>query len=87
MPDGSVITKIKEVSAKVEEIIGINKNQFSQIAMIAQGDFRKLLNCETNERSKIFRKIFKTEPYHNIEIKLSSLLMNLNVTVKKKKRH
>lgn len=37
MPDGSVITKIKDVSAKVEEIIGINKNQFSQIAMIAQG--------------------------------------------------
>lgn len=77
MPDGSVITKIKEVSAKVEEIIGINKNQFSQIAMIAQGDFRKLLNCETNERSKIFRKIFKTEPYHNIEIKLSSLFNEL----------
>ena len=85
MPDGSVITKIKEVSAKVEEIIGINKNQFSQIAMIAQGDFRKLLNCETNERSKIFRKIFKTEPYHNIEIKLSSLFNELNRNREKEK--
>lgn len=85
MPDGSVITKIKEVSAKVEEIIGINKNQFSQIAMIAQGDFRKLLNCETNERSKIFRKIFKTEPYHNIEIKLSSLFNELKRNREKEK--
>lgn len=85
MPDGSVITKIKEVSAKVEEIIGINKNQFSQIAMIAQGDFRKLLNCETNERSKIFRKIFKTEPYHNIEIKLSSLFNELRRNREKEK--
>ena len=74
MPDGSVITKIKEVSAKVEEIIGINKNQFSQIAMIAQGDFRKLLNCETNERSKILLKL-----------SFRAFLMNLNVTVKKKK--
>lgn len=85
MPDGSVTTKIKEVSAKVEEIIGINKNQFSQIAMIAQGDFRKLLNCETNERSKIFRKIFKTEPYHNIEIKLSSLFNELKRNREKEK--
>lgn len=85
MSDGSVITKIKEVSAKVEEIIGINKNQFSQIAMIAQGDFRKLLNCETNERSKIFRKIFKTEPYHNIEIKLSSLYNELKRNREKEK--
>lgn len=85
MPDGSVITKIKEVSAKVEEIIGINKNQFSQIAMIAQGDFRKLLNCETNERSKIFRKIFKTEPYNNIEIKLSSLFNELKRNREKEK--
>lgn len=85
MPDGSVITKIKEVNAKVEEIIGINKNQFSQIAMIAQGDFRKLLNCETNERSKIFRKIFKTEPYHNIEIKLSSLINELKRNREKEK--
>ena len=85
MPDGSVITKIKEVSAKVEEIIGINKNQFSQIAMIAQGDFRKLLNCETNERSKIFRKIFKTEPYHNIEINLSSLFNELKRNREKEK--
>lgn len=85
MPDGSVITKIKDVSAKIEEIIGINKNQFSQIAMIAQGDFRKLLNCETNERSKIFRKIFKTEPYHNIEIKLSSLFNELKRNREKEK--
>lgn len=85
MPDGSVITKIKDVSAKVEEIIGINKNQFSQIAMIAQGDFRKLLNCETNERSKIFRKIFKTEPYHNIEIKLLSLFNELKRNREKEK--
>ena len=85
MPDSSVITKIKDVSAKVEEIIGINKNQFSQIAMIAQGDFRKLLNCETNERSIIFRKIFKTEPYHNIEIKLSSLFNELKRNREKEK--
>lgn len=86
MPDGTVITKIKEVTAKVEEIIGVDKNQFSQIAMIAQGDFRKLLNCETSERGKIFRKIFKTEPYHNIELKLSSLFNELRRNRDEEKR-
>lgn len=86
MPDGTVITKIKEVTAKVEEIIGVDKNQFSQIAMIAQGDFRKLLNCETSERGKIFRKIFKTEPYHDIELKLSSLFNELKRNRDEEKR-
>lgn len=73
MPDGCVISKTKEVTDKIVEILGVDKDQFSQIAMIAQGDFRKLLNCETKERGKIFRKIFKTEPYYSIEQKLSSL--------------
>ena len=80
MPDGSVITKIKEVSAKVEEIIGINKNQFSQIAMIAQGRI-----YYTWKDDEAFRKIFKTEPYHNIEIKLSSLFNELKRNREKEK--
>ena len=43
MPDGAVIAKVKEVNTAITEIIGVDRNQFSQIAMIAQGDFRKLL--------------------------------------------
>ena len=38
-PDGKIVTKIKEVDNAVKEIIGIDRNQFCQIAMIAQGDF------------------------------------------------
>ena len=81
MPDGSVITKIKEVSAKVEEIIGINKNQFSQIAMIAQGDFRKLLNCE----AKFSERFLKLSLIIILKLSFRAFLMNLDVTVKKKK--
>ena len=77
LPNGTVVTKTNEVTAKIEEILGVDKNQFSQIAMIAQGDFRKLLNCDTKERKEIFRKIFKTEPYSQIEYKLSSLFNEL----------
>ena len=47
------VTKAKEVTAAVIEIIGMDYNQFSQIAMIAQGQFTRLLNATTEERSKI----------------------------------
>lgn len=57
------ITKTKEVTKAIEAIIGINKTQFVQIAMIAQGDFLKLLLAGTQERSAIFRKIFNTDFY------------------------
>ena len=72
MPDGRVITKRAEVDAAIIEIMGIDCNQFTQIAMIAQGDFQKLLFAETGERKKIFRKIFHTDLYETIQDKLKS---------------
>ena len=66
-PDGKPISKTKEVDAKIQEILGINRDQFSQIAMIAQGDFMKLLMTETKERLPLFRKIFKTENYKTLQ--------------------
>ena len=62
-PDGRQITKQREVDAAIREIIGLTREQFSQIAMISQGDFRKLLQADTKERQKIFRDIFKTDFY------------------------
>lgn len=59
-PDGRVVTKLKEVDKAVREIIGLNREQFSQVAMISQGDFRRLLQADTKERQKIFRDIFGT---------------------------
>ena len=72
MPDGKVISnRIKEVDEAVKEIIGIDKNQFCRIAMIAQGDFLKLLLASTKERMEIFRHIFKTELYRSLQDRLS----------------
>ena len=62
-PDGRLFTKIKEVNQAVEEILGLDRDQFCQIAMLAQGDFRKLLKAGTDERKKIFQKLFHTENY------------------------
>ncbi|NLA88209.1 MAG: SMC family ATPase [Clostridiales bacterium] len=70
MPDGQVITKAKDVTNTVKEIIGIDRSQFTQIAMIAQGDFLKLLLAPTEERKKIFRQIFRTELYQVLQDKL-----------------
>ena len=69
-PDGKVITKIKDVDNAIKEIIGIDRNQFCQIAMIAQGDFLKLLLAPTKERMEIFRHIFKTELYQTLQDRL-----------------
>ena len=71
-PNGRVVTKPKDVSVAIREIVGIDRNQFSQIAMIAQGDFLKLLLAETKDRQKIFREIFKTGYYQILQDKLKS---------------
>ena len=72
LPTGNVITKLKEVNAAVEEILGIDKNQFTQIAMIAQGDFQKLLYASTDERKRIFQKLFKTKNFYLLQEKLKN---------------
>ena len=59
-PNGHVVTKLKDVDKSIREIIGLTREQFSQVAMISQGDFRKLLQADTKERQKIFRDIFGT---------------------------
>ncbi len=69
-PDGRIVTKSREVTQAVIELMGIDRNQFTQIAMIAQGDFLKLLLSPTEDRKKIFRQIFKTELYSVLQEKL-----------------
>lgn len=67
LPDGKVITKVKDVNAAIIDILGIDGEQFTQIAMIAQGEFSRLLLSSTDDRKKIFRKIFRTERYQRLQ--------------------
>ena len=67
LPEGNPVTGPKNVDQKINEILGIDRTQFSQIAMIAQGDFMKLLFSKTDERQKIFRKIFKTDLFVKLQ--------------------
>ena len=70
LPDGRVVTKQREVELAVREIMGIDRDQFMQISMIAQGDFLKLLLASTEERKAIFRQLFKTQRFQNLQDKL-----------------
>lgn len=70
LPDGHPITKISDVNRKIVEILGVNAAQFSQIAMIAQGDFLKVLTASTEDRIKIFRSIFQTSRFENLQTRL-----------------
>ena len=69
-PDGRVVTKLKDVEKSVQEIIGLTREQFSQVAMISQGDFRKLLQADTKDRQNIFRDIFGTRLFVTLQNRL-----------------
>lgn len=64
------ITRSREVTKAVTELIGLDYQQFTQIVMIAQGDFQKLLLAGTAQRSEIFRQIFHTGLYQELQNRL-----------------
>ena len=77
-PDGRVLTKWGEVDAAIREIMGVDREQFMQISMIAQGDFLKLLLASTEERKAIFRQIFKTQLFNSLQESLKNEAAALN---------
>ena len=77
-PDGHVVTKTRDVTNAVREIIGIDRDQFTQVAMIAQGDFLKLLLAPTEQRIAIFRQIFNTGLYRTLQNRLKEDAAALN---------
>ena len=70
LPGGKIVTGSTAVTTEIIDILGIDKNQFSQIAMIAQGDFQKVLTASTDERQGIFRKVFNTGRYERLQERL-----------------
>lgn len=73
LPNGKTITRQKDVNQQIVEILGIDRSQFTRIAMIAQGDFRKLLFASTEERKKIFQKLFHTHLYQSLQEELKRI--------------
>lgn len=77
-PDGTTLEGAKNVDGTKEkpgaipQLLNMDAGQFMQVAMIAQGEFWKLLNAETNERTEILRTIFQTDAYKKLELKLKN---------------
>ena len=78
LPDGRAETRERAVTAKVTEILGVNRDQFCQIAMIAQGDFMKILLEDTVKRREHFREIFRTHVYKIFQERLKEEAANVS---------
>lgn len=70
LPDGEILTNLSEVNKNIEELIGLNKEQFKKVVMLPQGEFRKLLEDKSDTKQEILRKIFSTSIYDEITEKL-----------------
>ena len=70
LPDGRVMTSKREVDASLVDLIGLDKDQFRQVAMIAQGAFFDLIEASSLERSRIYRRLFNTWIYQDLEGRL-----------------
>ena len=70
LPDGRVLTKGREVDRALVALIGLDRDQFAQVAMIAQGDFLRLLLADTRTRQEIFRELFRTRYYMVLQDRL-----------------
>ena len=66
-PGGDPLTRERDANEAVVKLLGLDRRQFSQIVMIAQGEFRKLLHATTKERAAIFRKLFDTAAYDSFQ--------------------
>ena len=71
LADGRVVSGVRKVNTQVEELLGIDSEQFKQIVMLAQGEFRKLLTADTETREVIFRKLFGTHVYEEVQERLA----------------
>lgn len=67
LPNKTMVEGVKEVDAKMIEVLQIDVQQFKQIVMIAQGEFTKLINASSEEREKVLRNVFNTYSYLNLE--------------------
>lgn len=83
--DGKVITKVKAVTEKLESILSITREQFKQIVMLPQGEFKKLLLAKSEDREVIFRKIFNTYDFEKIQVELKERALKLSKNRSKSK--
>ena len=81
LPNGDRIVKPTEVTKQVEQLLGMKRDQFRQIAMIAQGSFLEILNANTKERGKLFEKVFMTSKYSVLMDRLNQMAKESSIAL------
>lgn len=81
LPNGDRIVKPTEVTKQVEQLLGMKRDQFRQIAMIAQGSFLEILNADTKERGKLFEKVFMTSKYSVLMDRLNQMAKESSIAL------
>lgn len=76
-----IAEKIGEVNEKIKQIIGLDKNQFSKVMLLAQGEFQEFLKAKSDDRSKILGDIFKTYEYKEIQERLKNEALEANKNI------
>jgi len=71
LPDGTVIADRRTADARLSELLGISREQFKQVSMIAQGEFRELLKADTAKRTELFRDLFSTSRFNTLQERLA----------------
>ncbi len=77
MPGDKILNKVNEVEEKIESLLGLNAEQFKQIVMLPQGEFKKLIESSTEEKEVIFRKIFSSKIYKDFQDKLKEKYLSM----------
>lgn len=81
LPNGDRIVKPTEVTKQVEQLLGMKRDQFRQIAMIAQGSFLEILNADTKERGRLFEKVFMTSKYSVLMDRLNQMAKESSIAL------
>ncbi|PKK39210.1 Exonuclease SbcC [Clostridiaceae bacterium JG1575] len=83
--DAHPLTKVGEIKEKMAEVLGLTADQFCQIVLLPQGEFRNFLGASSKEKSEILRKLFATGPYAKVRDRVHELFGNADAKVKEAK--
>ncbi len=77
--EGKILSGIKDVDIKVNEVMGINYKQFKQLVMLPQGEFKELLIADSKSKGEILGKIFSTDEFLKVQYKLEDMAKNFSM--------
>ena len=79
---GEALSNVSEVQSRILGLLNLTQDQFAQTVMIPQGDFLRILNAGSDERKRLFQKLFGTELYARVQEELKVMDSDAGAAVK-----